>query len=96
MQGMLASTWVAQSIGLEVEAQVEMMVSTVQEGYQAIADAVMEKRTKARGNPTATYNVKEGMWDLKEDASEAEVRNGEVSNYGTEWRNIHSQCVDRM
>ena len=32
-----------------IETQVEMMVSTVQEGHWAIADAVMEKRTKARG-----------------------------------------------
>ena len=31
------------------EAQVEMMVSTVQEGYQVITDVVMEKGTKARG-----------------------------------------------
>ena len=31
------------------EAQMEMMVSTVQECHQAIADAIMGKRTKARG-----------------------------------------------
>ena len=31
------------------ETQVEMMVSTVQEGCWAIMDVVMEKRTKARG-----------------------------------------------
>ena len=31
------------------EAQVETMVSTVQEGHQATADAVVEKRIKARG-----------------------------------------------
>ena len=49
MQGMLDSTWAAQSIGLGEEAQVEMMVSTVQEGHQAIADAIIEKRIKARG-----------------------------------------------
>ena len=32
-----------------IEAQVETMVSTVQEGKQAIADAIMEKRTKDWG-----------------------------------------------
>ena len=31
------------------EAQVDLMVSTVQEGHQAIADAIMEQKTKARG-----------------------------------------------
>ena len=53
------------------ETQEEMIVSTVQEGYQAIADAVMGKRTKARGpgcpqgttktsqTPTAASNIEE-------------------------------------
>ena len=31
------------------EAQVEMMMSTLQESHQTITDAIMEKRTKARG-----------------------------------------------
>ena len=47
------------------------MVGTVQEDHQAIADAIMEKRTKARGrmplrntkdkpDPTAAYNIESG------------------------------------
>ena len=54
-------------------AQVEVTVNTVQEGYQAIADAVVEERTKARGpghphgmtkvmrTPTMAYNIEESM-----------------------------------
>ena len=89
------------------EAQVETMISTVQEGHWAFANAIMEKRTKARGpgcpwgttntnqTPTAAYNIEVWMQGLEEDASEVEVRNGNVSNHGTEQRNIHSQHVDR-
>ena len=78
------------------EAQVEMMVSTVQEGHWAITDAIVEKRTRARGpgspqgttkiNQTfaAAYNIEEWMWGLEEDASEVKVRNDEVSNFRTE------------
>ena len=55
------------------EAQVEMIEITIQEGHQAIADVIVEKRTKARGpgcpqrttktnwTPTAVYNIKEWM-----------------------------------
>ena len=91
----------------EREAQVEMTVSTVQEGHQAIAGTIMEKRTKARGpghpigmmktiqTPAAAYNIEEWMQGLEEDASKVEVRNGDVSYYGTEWRNAYSECVGR-
>ena len=75
-------------------AQVEMMISTVQKGCRAIADTIMEKRTKARGpgcplgttktnqTPAAAYNIKEWVQGLEE-ASKLEVRNGDVSNCGT-------------
>ena len=55
------------------EAQLETTVNTVQEGHQAIADAIMEKSTKAREpghpqrmkktnqTPSAAYNTKEWM-----------------------------------
>ena len=68
------------------EAQVEMMVSTVQEGHQAIADAIMEKTTKARGPPRNNndkpdpYNIKECMQSLEEGASKVGVKNGDASN----------------
>ena len=80
------------------EAQVKMMVSTVQKGHQAIADTVMEKRTKAKGpgclwgtmktnqTPTAAYNIKTWMQGLEGDASRVEVRDGDASNHGTEQR----------
>ena len=70
-----------------------MTVYTVQEGHQAIADAVVEKRSKARGpgcpqgtmktnwTSTAEYNFKECMQGLEEDAYDVEVRNGEVSTH---------------
>ena len=83
------------------EAQVEMMVSIVQEGHWAIPDAIVEKRTKARGpgcpmeqrnklDPTASYNIEEWMPGLEEDASKAKVRNDEMSNHGTEQKNVCS------
>ena len=89
------------------EAQVETVVSAVQVGHWAIKDAIMKKRTKARGpghihgtmktnwTPTAAYNIKGWMQGLEEDASKAEVRNGKVSNHGTEQRNPHSQHAGR-
>ena len=75
------------------EAQVKMMVSTVQEGHWAITDAIKEMKTNL--TPTASYNIREWMWDLEEDASRAEVRNDEVSNCGIEWKNTHSQHLGR-
>ena len=46
-------------------------------------------------DPTAAYSIKEWMQGLEGDASKVEMRNGEASNCGTEWRNTHSQCVGR-
>ena len=89
------------------EAQLEMMVSTVQEGHQAIADAVVGKRTKVRGlghpwgttrtnwPPTVASNIEEWMWGLEDDVSEAEVRNDKTSNCGTEQKNAHPQHLSR-
>ena len=77
-------------------AQVEVTVNTIQEGHQAIVDAVVEKRTKARGPgfpqgmmratqaPTTAYNIEEWMWGLEEDAPKVEARNDDASNHGLE------------
>ena len=84
-----------------------MMVSTVQEGCGVIADAAVEKRTKARGpgcpqgtiktnqTPAASYNMEEWMQGLEEDASEVGDENGGASNCRTEWRNVLFQCMGR-
>ena len=86
-------------------AQVEATANTVQEGLQATVDAVVEKRTKARGPghscgmmkatwaPAAAYNIEEWMQGLEEDAPEGEVRKGDVDNCRLEQRNTHSQCA---
>ena len=83
--------------------QVEVTVNTIKEGCWAIADAVVEKRTKAKGPgcphrmtkaaqaPATAYNIEEWMWGLEEEAPEVEARNSEVGNCGLEWRNTHSQ-----
>ena len=54
-------------------AQLEVTINTVQKGYHAIAEAVVEKRTKARGpghpcrmikvpkTPATAYDIKEWM-----------------------------------
>ena len=74
-------------------AQVEVTINTIQEGCQAIADAVVEKRTKARGlghpcgmkkaiwAPATAYNIEEWMWGLEEDAPKVEASNGDVGNH---------------
>ena len=61
-------------------AQIEVTVNNIQEGHRAIADAVVEKRTKARGPgcphgmtkvtwaSTTAYNIEEWMCSLEEDA----------------------------
>ena len=81
--------------------------TTVQEGCWAIADTIVEKRTKTRGPgcprgkmkthwiPTAACNIEEWMWHLEEDASKVEVTNDKVSYCGIEQKNTCSQCVDR-
>ena len=83
--------------------QVVVTVNTVQEGCQAIADAVVEKRIKTRGPgcphgmmkvtkaPTAAYNIEEWMGGLEEDVPKVEVRNGDAIVHGPEQRNAHSQ-----
>ena len=62
-----------------------MMVSTVHKGHQVIADAVVEKRTKARRpehpqgtmktnqTPTAVYIIEEWIQGLEKDTSEVDV-----------------------
>ena len=61
------------------EAQVEVTITTVQGGCHAIAEAVVEKRTKARGSGFSPWNnegnedlccctdIKEWMWGVEED-----------------------------
>ena len=63
-------------------AYVEATVNTVQDGHKAIADAVVEKRTKARGpghpcgmtkvmrTPAVAYDIEEWMQGVEEDAPE--------------------------
>ena len=84
-------------------AQVEATVNILQEGHQAIGDAVVEKTTKARGPgchegmmkatwaPTTAYNIEEWMWGLEEEAPKVEMRNGDAGNCGLEQRSAHSQ-----
>ena len=83
-------------------AQVEVTINTVQEGHQAISDAVVEKRTKARGpghphrmmkvmgTPAMAYKIEEWMWGMEEDAPEGVARNGDAINCRPEQRNAHS------
>ena len=59
-------------------------------------EAVVEKRTKARGpgcphqmmkvtrTPTAACDIKEWMWSLEEDAPKGEVRKGHVVDHRSE------------
>ena len=44
---------------------------------------------KTNQTPTAAFNIKEWMWGLGEDASEAEVRNDEGRNHRTEQKNAY-------
>ena len=84
--------------------QVEATINAVQEGCQAITEAFVKKRTKARGPgcphkmtkvmriPTTAY-IKEWMLGMEEDAPKGEVRNGNVVSHRPEQRNAHSQCT---
>ena len=77
-------------------AQVEVTINTVQEGCQAIVEAVVEKTAKKRRpghpcgmmkvtrTPTATYDTEEWMKGMEEDTPKGEVRNGDVVNCGPE------------
>ena len=84
---------------------VGVTVNTVQERNQAMADAVVEKRTKARGpghpigttkvmrTPSMAYVIEEWIWGVEEDAPKLEAINGNAIDYRPEWRNTHSQCA---
>ena len=83
--------------------QVEVTVNAIWEGQQAIGDAVVEKRTKAKGPgcthgmteemrvPTTAYDIEEWKRGLEKGASKEDVRNGDMINHGPEQRNTHSQ-----
>ena len=83
--------------------QLEVTVNALQEGHQAIVEAVVEKRTKARGPgcphgmmkvmkaPTTAYNIGKWMRGLEEDAPKVKMRNGDTINHGLEQRNDYSQ-----
>ena len=86
-------------------AHVAVTVNALQEGHGTIADAVVEKTTKARGpghphrmmkvtrTPTVAYDIKEWMQGVEEDAPKEKLRNGNAINCRPEWRNTHSQCT---
>ena len=86
-------------------AHVEVTINTVQEGHQAIVDAVVEKRNKARRpgcplgttkvmrTPSVVYDIEELMWGVEEDAPQVEARNGNMIDCRPEWRNAHPQCA---
>ena len=79
-------------------AHAEATLNTVQEGGQAIADDVVEKRTKDRGpgcpcgmtkvkrTHVVAYDIKEWMQGVEEDAPEVEARNGNEID-------LRSECV---
>ena len=81
-------------------AQVEVTVNTVQEGYQAITDAVVERWTKARGPgcpqgmmkatqaPTTAYNIEEWIQGMEEEALKVEARNSAKGNHVLEQRSV--------
>ena len=83
-------------------AQVEGTINTVHEGCWPIVNAVVERRTKARGpghhqgmtkatqTPTAPYNIEEWMQGLKEEAAKEEARHGDAGNCRLVQRNTHS------
>ena len=82
-------------------AQIEVTLNTVQEGHPAISDAVVEKRTKARGPAgqdgtvkvmrtlTMAYDIEQWMQRVEEDVLKVEVRNGKTISHRPEWRNAH-------
>ena len=86
--------------------QVEAIINTIQEGCQVMMDAVMEKKTMARGlghpwgsrgatqSSAATCNIDNWMWGLDEGTSDREVgRAGDIlaEKYG--WDSAHALCV---
>ena len=89
------------------ESQVEMRVNTIQEGHQAIADAVVERITKARWpgcpqgtlkskwNPTAAYNIEEWIQGLEKMLPKWRwERTMQVIMKLSGWMFIHNVCLE--
>ena len=82
-------------------------VNKVQEGHQATADIVVEKRMKVQGpgcpqgkkktnqTPTVACNIEKWMQGIEEDDSEVALRNGSAGNHRAEPRNTWSWNVSR-
>ena len=82
-----------------------MTIYTVQEGCCAIAEAVVEKRTKARGpgcpctmtkltkTPITAYDIQDWMQGVEEDASKKGARKVDAFNCRPEQINAHSRCT---
>ena len=89
------------------EAQVKMTVNMVQEGPQAIADTIVEKRMKAQGpghpwgktktnqTPAVACNIEEWMQGIEKDDSMVEVRNGREENHRAKIKNAWSWNIRR-
>ena len=86
-------------------AHIEVTINTVKGGHQAIVEAVVKKRTKARGpgcpcrttkvtrTDTMAYDIEEWMWGMEEDFPKVEARNDNENDCRPEWRNTYSQCA---
>ena len=84
-------------------AQAEVPISTVQEGCCANLEAVVEKRTKARGpgcphrmtkimkTPATSYDIEEWMQGVEGDTPQKDTRKNDAARYRSEWLNAHSQ-----
>ena len=104
VQGMLDSTWPVQLIGLEEKLRWKCQSALSQKVIKLLQMPLWGRELRPRcpqgtmktnQTPAAIYNIKEWMQGLEEDASEVEVRNGDLSNCGTEWQNTYSQYVGR-
>ena len=107
MQGMLGSTWAAQSIGQGERLRWKwwwVLCRKVIKASQTLSwerklrpgdQDAPEETMKTNQISTATYNIEEWMWGLGEDACTVEVRNNKVSNHRTEQKNAHSQHLGR-
>ena len=67
--------------------QEEADVNIIQEGCQAIVDAIVVKRTRPGGQDAP----RKCMLGLEEEAPKVEARNGDMGNHGLELRNACSQ-----
>ena len=87
-------------------AWVEATVKTLQEGHRAIADAILEMKTKARGpghpkgpkgaaqSSAAACNIDNWMQGLNKEPSNGEVRKaGNVHTHGYVWGGTHAWHV---